>query len=188
MRDQAIPTHDVIGDAGDRSLVDYPFLWAGMFDATRVPFADLPFDEGLRTASDRPWFWQLHLLPLTVAAVSSPGYFYRRAAGTSSLTEQAHERLLDIIPALERILSLVKDSPRAEFRRRAAFTTARMISRHISRRERLSPALQEQLIQRGAAVLATIDTQDLEAAVAHARPEEAEIALLLHHAGRRWAR
>ena len=187
LRDRCISTSDAIGDAGDRSLVDYPFLWAGMFDTTRVPFAELPFDEDLRTASDRPWFWRLHLHDLQLAVVPSPGYFYRRSSGGSSLTEQAHERLLDIIPALQRIVNLVADSPRAEHRRRAAFTAARMVSRHISRRDRLSPQLQRRLIERGAALLSSINPQDLREAVAHARPEEAEIAMMLHAAGRRWA-
>lgn len=185
-RDIALPTRDCIGDAGGRSLVDYPFLWAGLFDATAVPFADLKFDEDLRTASDRPWFWKLFLLDLTVAAVASPGYFYRRTAGSATLTEQSHERLLDILPALERIVELVADSAEPAHRRRAAFTAARMVSVHISRRQRLSPQLQEQLIRGSAHLLAKIQTPDLLDAIRHARPEEAELARLLHSAGKRW--
>jgi glycosyltransferase involved in cell wall biosynthesis len=186
VRNQALSTLDCIGDAGGRTLVDYPFLWAGLFDATRLPLADLTFDEDLRTAADRPWFWKLHLCDLTVAAVSSPGYFYRRTAGATSLTEHAHERLLDIIPAMQRVVNMAAASANPQFRRRAAFTAARMVSRHVSRRARLSPQLQEQLITRAAAMLASIDEHDLQTAVEQARPEEAEIALMLHSAGKRW--
>jgi glycosyltransferase involved in cell wall biosynthesis len=187
VRDTAIPAAEGIGDAGDRSLVDYPFLWAGMFDTTHVPFDELTFDPHLRTASDRPWFWRLHLQDLRVAVVSSPGYFYRRSVGTASLTEQAHERLLDIIPAMQQVVDLVADSPHPAFRRRAAFTTVRMMVRHLNRRARLSPELQRQLVERGAALVASIDLTDLKAAIEAVRPAEAEIALMLHEAGRRWA-
>lgn len=183
----AFPAVDGIGDAGGRALVDYPFLWAGSFDLKQLRLDELAFDEELRTASDRPWFWRRHLSGVTCAVVDAPAYFYRRVAGTGSLTEAAHDRLLDIIPAMRQVLRIAATSESAAHRRRAAYTSVKMVALHLRRRGRLLPEWQRELVRRAAGLLAAIDDADFEPAIAHTRPGEAEAARRLREAGRRWS-
>ncbi|PFG18366.1 glycosyl transferase family 2 [Propionicimonas paludicola] len=188
LREVAFPAGDGIGDAGGRTLVDYPYLWAGMFDLAQLPpLSELRFDPSLRTASDRPWFWRLHLLELSVAVVAAPSYFYRRSPGQASLTELGDDRLLDILDAMRQVLALAAASGVPAYRRRAAFTTVRMIARHVSARGRLDADQQHELVRRAAELLAEIDADDLAAALELVRPEQAEVAQALCAAGRRWS-
>src|SRR5690606_27864143 len=60
-RDVPVDPRSQIGLRGSRSMVDYPYLWAGMYDRERIAPELFTFDESLRTAADRPWFWRLHL-------------------------------------------------------------------------------------------------------------------------------
>lgn len=188
LREVALPAADGIGDAGGRALVDYPFLWAGLFDLAQLPpLSRLGFDPALRTAADRPWFWRLHLGELSVAVVDAPGYFYRRSPGQRSLTEAGADRLLDILDAMRQVLAVASASEVPAYRRRAAFTTVRMIALHVSRRGRLSPDQQLRLVAGAAELLAQIEPVDLEPALAATHPEQAELAAELVAAGRRWA-
>jgi glycosyltransferase involved in cell wall biosynthesis len=176
-----------IGDAGGRALVDYPFLWAGLFDLAQLPPSGLAFDATLRTASDRPWFWRLHLTETTVAVVTAPPYFYRRNANSASLTERPHPRLLDIIPAMRQVLGLAAGSPVSAHRRRAAFTAVRLVCLHLSRHHRLHPDWQREFVESAGALLAEIAPEDFAGALAHTIAEEAVIASRLREAGERWA-
>lgn len=187
VRGAAFPASEGIGDAGGRALVDYPFLWAGLFHLAQLPPLDrLGFDPALRTAADRPWFWRLHLMEVSVAVVDAPTYFYRRSPGQGSLTEAGSSQLLDILEAMKQVLALAATTGVPAYRRRAAFTAVRMVGLHVSRRDRLSSELQLQLVRGAAELLAGIDPDDLAPALAATRPEEAELAAELVTAGRRW--
>ncbi|MFD0477360.1 glycosyltransferase family 2 protein [Nonomuraea thailandensis] len=52
---------DAILPAGVRTMVDYPYAWAGVY---RRSLGDLlHFPGSLHTAEDRPWIWRLHRRP-----------------------------------------------------------------------------------------------------------------------------
>ncbi|MFZ3560457.1 glycosyltransferase family 2 protein [Streptomyces sp. BH055] len=85
------------------TMVDYPLVWAGIFDREALASRNLLFfDETLRTAEDRMWTWRLHLYTDTYAAVDLAGIFYRRDVSTS-LTRIPDERQLDFIPCFDRV-------------------------------------------------------------------------------------
>ncbi|WP_157732546.1 glycosyltransferase family 2 protein [Cellulomonas sp. PSBB021] len=164
-RDVAFAAREGIGDAGGRALVDYPYLWAAAFDRERVEPRLLRFHEDLRTAADRPWFWRLHLTDLTCAVVDSPGYFYRRSAGSGSLTQAGADRLLDFLLAYDRVLDLALADGDPAVERRALYGACRIVDFHVSRRHRLSRALQRRLLAGAAALLARGGDDAFEVAV-----------------------
>ena len=175
-----------IGDPGGQTLVDYPFPWAGMFATSLADRGLLRFDEDLRTAADRPWFWRLHLAGTTCAVVDSPGYFYRRNPGSGSLTESAGEATLDFLPAYERVLDLADASGDERYRRRATYGACRIVAYHVGKRERLTPALQRDLLARAAVLLARGDDATFAAALEHAPARATRLLAGLRRAGR-WA-
>lgn len=183
-RGVAVPAADGIGDAGGKALVDYPYLWAGVYDLTSVDPALLRFDESLRTASDRPWFWRLHLRTRTFAVVDSPGYFYRRSDGSGSLTQSRDERLLDFLPAYHRVLDLAFASGVASHERRAVFGACRIVAFHVKKRARLGPDLQARLMADAAALLARADADTLEAVLPTLPPDQHSLLRGLYRAGR----
>jgi glycosyltransferase involved in cell wall biosynthesis len=152
-RDEVFDAVEGIGDAGGRALVDYPYLWAGVFDRTQIEPGLLRFDEELRTAADRPWFWRLHAAGVTCAVVDSPGYFYRRSAGSGSLTQAGADRLLDFLPAYHRVLDVALAGDDEARARRGLYGACRIVGFHIDRRERLDAGLQRRLFAGAARLL-----------------------------------
>ncbi|MGW1157971.1 glycosyltransferase family 2 protein [Streptomyces sp. NPDC002519] len=97
--------------ANASTMIDYPLVWAGIFDRELLARRGLLFfDEKLRTAEDRMWTWRLHLYTQSYAAVDLAGIFYRRDVSTS-LTRIPDERQLDFIPCFERVAQEVSAHP-----------------------------------------------------------------------------
>jgi hypothetical protein len=130
---------------------------------TQVEPGLLAFDEDLRTAADRPWFWRLHLADVTCAVVDSPGYFYRRSAGSGSLTQSGEDRLLDFLPAYHRILDLALADADPAVERRAVYGACRIVDFHLAKRARLTRPLRRRLVA-GAALLLARGSDDAFAA------------------------
>ncbi|WP_418276171.1 glycosyltransferase family 2 protein [Isoptericola jiangsuensis] len=91
------PTDSIL-PADIATMVDYPFAWAGLFDLAMASDGMLTFEDGLRTAEDRPWIWNLHLNGPSYAVVDAPALCYRRGV-SSSLTQVFDERQLDFARA-----------------------------------------------------------------------------------------
>jgi len=183
-RDVAVPAREQIGDAGGRSLVDYPYLWAAAFDRTQVGEPLLRFHEDLRTAADRPWFWRLHLADVTCAVVDAPDYFYRRFAGSGSLTQAGADRLLDFLVAYDRVLDLALADGDPAVERRALYGACRIVDFHVAKRHRLSRPLQRRLLAGAAALLARGDDDAFAVAVRGAPPGGQRLLRALRGAGR----
>ena len=66
--------------------------------------------DGLHTATDRPWIWQLHLQARSFATIAHTGLFYRREVG-GSLTTTGDERRLHFFDAYEHVFAQVRDEP-----------------------------------------------------------------------------
>ncbi|WP_052847869.1 glycosyltransferase family 2 protein [Streptomyces avicenniae] len=111
-RDVPLDPLDGINPANAKTMVDYPFVWAGIY-RRRIFDDGLRFEPALRTAEDRVFGWQLHLRARSFAAVGLFGVFYRRGVG-SSLTQIKDERQLDFLPAHDLILAEVAARPDAE--------------------------------------------------------------------------
>ncbi|MCR6690548.1 glycosyltransferase [Cellulomonas sp.] len=184
-REAVFAAHEGIGGPGGQTLVDYPFLWAGVFDARLAARGLLTFDERLRTASDRPWFWRLHLAGTTCAVVPSPGYFYRRNAASGSLTENAGAATLDFLPAYEQVLDLADASGDAAHRVRAMYGACRIVAYHAGREERLPPGLRRAMYASAAHLLARGDDDTFAAALEHAPARARRLLVGLRRVGRR---
>ncbi|WP_353945325.1 glycosyltransferase family A protein [Streptomyces sp. HUAS MG91] len=89
------------------TMIDYPLVWAGIFNREVLARRNLLFfDEKLRTAEDRMWTWRLHLNTDSYVAVDLAGLFYRRDVSTS-LTRIPDERQLDFIPCFDQVVQEV---------------------------------------------------------------------------------
>lgn len=85
------------------TMVDYPFVWAGLYHRRLFEDGAMRFDAELRTAEDRLWTWRLHLRARSYAALGLYGIFYRRGV-TTSLTQIKDSRQLDFFPAYDTLL------------------------------------------------------------------------------------
>jgi glycosyltransferase involved in cell wall biosynthesis len=95
-RHEALCPQDDINPVDEASMVDYCFVWAGLFRRSVLESTGAWFPSGARTAEDRTWSWALHLRARSYAVVNAPGVMYRRGVETS-LTQIHDERQLDFV-------------------------------------------------------------------------------------------
>ncbi|MFC9247261.1 glycosyltransferase family 2 protein [Streptomyces sp. NPDC057136] len=103
VRDEAIDPRAGIAYPDMETMVDYPFVWAGLYHRRLFEDGAMRFDAELRTAEDRLWTWRLHLRARSYAALGLYGIFYRRGV-TTSLTQIKDSRQLDFFPAYDTLL------------------------------------------------------------------------------------
>lgn len=166
-RDVALDPKSQIGLRGSRTMVDYPYLWAGMYDRERIAPELFAFDESLRTAADRPWFWRLHLNTERTAVVDLKGYFYRKDANPTALTQAGNASTLHFLDAYAGIRDLALQTGNRDYIEKAAYGASRIIAFHVSMRARLSPELQSELFHRSSAFLNSFPKEAVKAALAH---------------------
>lgn len=129
------------------SMIDYPFVWAGMYRATALAAAAPRFDETLATCEDRDWFWRLSLNSSSYAVLNSPGVMYRRGV-PGSLTQVFDERQLAFITAYARILELVlATESHAPHRAKAMRQFLAISCHHLKRSAQFPPVLRKELRQ-----------------------------------------
>ncbi|MCK0117829.1 glycosyltransferase [Isoptericola sp. S6320L] len=102
LRDRPLKPTDSILPPEVATMVDYPYAWAGVFDTSLAEDGLLAFDDGLHTAEDRPWIWNLHLNGPSYGVVDAPTLCYRRGVA-GSLTQVFDRRQLDFVRAFERV-------------------------------------------------------------------------------------
>jgi len=166
-RDVVLDPRSQIGEPGYRTTVDYPFLWAGMYDRERIDPALFAFDESLRTAADRPWFWRLHLNTESTAVVDLNGYFYRKDDNPTALTQAGNANTLHFLDAYAGIRDLAVGSGNAGYVDKAAYGAMRIVEFHVSRRARLSHELQHELYHRSSAFLNSFPPESIRTALRH---------------------
>lgn len=154
------PALSGIGDAGGGAAVDYPYLPAGIYDLDRVGEL-FTFDETLRTAADRPFFWRLHTKAKTFAVVDAPAYFYRKQPGSGSLTQRAGADLLDFIPAYRQVIEIAASTGLDSARRRAAYGAYRIVAFHLEHSSRLSKPLRHDLRMGAIDLLGSLGDEDV---------------------------
>ncbi|MFD8063256.1 glycosyltransferase family 2 protein [Streptomyces cyaneofuscatus] len=153
LRDTVLDPREGIGVPERETMVDYPFVWAGIYH--RRLFADgaQRFATELRTAEDRLWIWQLHLRARTYAALGLYGVFYRRGVATS-LTQIKDDRQLDFFPAYDALLGLLREDRDAErLLPKAVRTYCAMIAFHNEKADAYEPATARRLRGQSTAAL-----------------------------------
>ncbi|HEX4816308.1 MAG TPA: glycosyltransferase family 2 protein, partial [Nonomuraea sp.] len=172
-RGAVLDPREAILPANVRTMVDYPYAWAGIY---RRSLGDLlRFPGSLHTAEDRPWIWRLHREAATFAAVSLAGVFYRRLVA-GSLTQVGDERQLHFFDAFELVFKDVEP----EFLPKAVRNFCALLAHHLEIGDRFTPPLRARFEERGAQVVRSLPAELVSEAVARMSVErEAALRKLL---------
>ncbi|WP_193597395.1 glycosyltransferase family 2 protein [Microbacterium sp. YJN-G] len=167
----------------DRSMVDYPYAWAGLLHRRLIDRGLAGFSDGLFTAEDRPWIWRLHLSAASFAVVDAPHLLYRRGL-SDSLSKTLDARQLHFTRALGEVLDLVEADRDAErMLPKAVFTVLALSSHHLVRARRMRPALRRELRRGIRDLLARLPHDQAEAAIARlSGPRRRVLARVLREA------
>ncbi|WP_372699563.1 glycosyltransferase family 2 protein [Arthrobacter sp. JSM 101049] len=144
-RNTALDPRDDVDPVQEASMVDYCYVWAGLFRRSFLERVDGWFPGGMHTAEDRAWTWKLHLAGGSYAVVDAPGVFYRRGVGTS-LTQVYDARQLDFVPCYLDIFRQVAASGDPDrFWPKAARQFHAIASHHLKRSPGMDPRLRARL-------------------------------------------
>ncbi|MGV9375494.1 glycosyltransferase family 2 protein [Nonomuraea sp. NPDC003707] len=158
-RGAVLDPREAILPAGVRTMVDYPYAWAGIY---RRSLRDLlHFPGSLHTAEDRPWIWRLHREAATFAVVSLAGVFYRRLV-SGSLTQVGDERQLHFFDAFD----LVFKDLEPEFLPKAVRNFCALLAHHLEIADRFTPALRSRFEERGAHMVRALPPELVSESVA----------------------
>lgn len=176
-RNVVLDPRESILPADDSTMVDYPYAWAGMFDRSLEQDGLLSFPDGLHTAEDRPWIWELFLKSKSYAVIDAPTLCYRRAVATS-LTATYDRRQLDILSALRRTFDAVEaDRDAASYLPKLTRTTLALVAHHVSRSGKMTADVRRDLRKGAKQLFESIPQRELAEEV---RGMKRERARLLH--------
>ncbi|MEW1614508.1 MULTISPECIES: glycosyltransferase family 2 protein [unclassified Streptomyces] len=166
LRDTVLDPRAGIGAPERETMVDYPFVWAGIYHRRLFEDGAQRFATELRTAEDRLWIWQLHLRARTYAALGLYGVFYRRGV-TTSLTQIKDDRQLDFFPAYDTLLDQLRADRDAErLLPKAVRTYCAMIAFHNEKAAAYEPATARRLRGESAAALHRMPQEVLDRTLA----------------------
>lgn len=161
-RDVVLDPRDSIAPAEMATMVDYPFVWAGIYRRSMLVDRELTFASRLRTAEDRVFTWQLQLRAQSCATVGLLGVFYRRGVSTS-LTQIKDARQLDFIPAHDLILDeVVADREAERFLPKIVRTYCAMIAFHAGNADGYEAGAAKRLRREASAALRRMPAAVLE--------------------------
>jgi glycosyltransferase involved in cell wall biosynthesis len=160
-RNTALDPRSAILPVDDTTMVDYPYAWAGIYHRRLLDRGMLRFHDGLRTAEDRPWIWELHRRADSYVAAPLRGVFYRRGV-SSSLTQIGDVRQLDFFRAFDLVLSELADDPEADrLRKKALRNYCVVIAHQLLDRGRFERSVAAQLRQLAAQALGRMTEEEL---------------------------
>ncbi|MGX1549155.1 glycosyltransferase family 2 protein [Streptomyces adustus] len=149
----------------DTTMVDYPYAWAGIYHRRLLDKGLLRFHDGLRTAEDRPWIWDLHRRAGSYAVASLRGVFYRRGI-SSSLTQIGDVRQLDFFRSFDLVLAELADDPEAtRLRKKALRNYCVVIAHQLLDRGRFERSVHARLRQLAAEALGRMTEAELNEAL-----------------------
>ncbi|MFH0516795.1 glycosyltransferase family 2 protein [Streptomyces sp. M41] len=149
----------------DTTMVDYPYAWAGIYHRRLLDRGMLRFHDGLKTAEDRPWIWDLHRRAESYAVASLRGVFYRRGVA-SSLTQIGDVRQLDFFRSFDLVLAELADDPEVgRLRKKALRNYCVVIAHQLLARGRFERSIAARLKQLAAEALGRMSEDELEEAL-----------------------
>ncbi|MGW1364670.1 glycosyltransferase family 2 protein [Streptomyces chartreusis] len=149
----------------DTTMVDYPYAWAGVYHRRLLDKGMLHFHDGLKTAEDRPWIWDLHRRADSYAVASLRGVFYRRGVA-SSLTQIGDVRQLDFFRSFDLVLAELADDPEvSRLRKKALRNYCVVIAHQLLSRGRFERSIAARLKQMAAEALGRMSEDELEEAL-----------------------
>jgi glycosyltransferase involved in cell wall biosynthesis len=163
-RNVVLNPRDAILPVRAKTMVDYPYAWAGIY---RRELGDLlTFPSGLHTAEDRPWIWRLHQRARSFAVVSLAGVFYRRGV-PASLTQIGDERQLHFFDAFDLVIAEAEE----RFLSKAVRTFCALLANHLVMGERFTPKIAAIFATRGEAALGRLPADLVNEAIESFEPE-----------------
>jgi glycosyltransferase involved in cell wall biosynthesis len=149
----------------DTTMVDYPYAWAGVYHRRLLDQGMLRFHDGLKTAEDRPWIWDLHRRADSYAVASLRGVFYRRGVA-SSLTQIGDVRQLDFFRSFDLVLAELAEDPEVgKLRKKALRNYCVVIAHQLLSRGRFERSIAAKLKQMAAEALGRMSEEELEEAL-----------------------
>ncbi|MDR6975598.1 glycosyltransferase involved in cell wall biosynthesis [Streptomyces sp. 3330] len=159
----------------DTTMVDYPYAWAGVYHRRLLDRGMLRFHDGLRTAEDRPWIWDLHRRAESYVVASLHGVFYRRGIA-SSLTQIGDVRQLDFFRSFELVLAELADDPEADrLRGKALRNFCVVIAHQLIDRRRFERSVAARLKRLAAEALGGMSEEELAEAVVGMGEERVQV-------------
>ncbi|WP_217253297.1 glycosyltransferase family 2 protein [Streptomyces sp. AC602_WCS936] len=145
----------------ETTMVDYPYAWAGVYHRRLLDRGMLRFHDGLRTAEDRPWIWELHRRAESYAVASLHGVFYRRGV-TTSLTQIGDVRQLDFFRSFDLVLDeLASDPEEDRLRKKALRNYCVVIAHQLLARDRFERSVHARLREMAAEALGRMTEREL---------------------------
>ncbi|MBK3632879.1 glycosyltransferase family 2 protein [Streptomyces sp. MBT97] len=149
----------------DTTMVDYPYAWAGIYHRRLLDRGLLRFHDGLRTAEDRPWIWDLHRRAESYVVASLHGVFYRRGLA-GSLTQIGDVRQLDFFRSFDLVLGELAADPEAgRLRAKALRNFCVVIAHQLFDRRRFERGVAVRLKRLAAEALGAMSEEELSEAV-----------------------
>jgi hypothetical protein len=140
-----------------RTMLDYGYVWCGVYRRAFLRDAAVDFGDGLRTAEDRLFTWKLHLSARRFACVREAGYLYRRER-VVALTRVGDRRQLGYLAFVEQLFALLEARAVSEASWRKAYRQALgLLLFHHERRDRLSASVRLEQDARARALLQRMD-------------------------------
>ncbi|MFF1443867.1 glycosyltransferase family 2 protein [Streptomyces sp. NPDC058295] len=159
----------------DTTMVDYPYAWAGVYHRRLLDRGMLRFHDGLRTAEDRPWIWDLHRRAESYVVASLHGVFYRRGIA-SSLTQIGDVRQLDFFRSFDLVLAELADDPEADrLRGKALRNFCVVIAHQLIDRRRFERSVAAKLKRLAAGALGGMSEEELSEAVVGMGEERVQV-------------
>ncbi|MFE9628922.1 glycosyltransferase family 2 protein [Streptomyces sp. NPDC006527] len=159
----------------DTTMVDYPYAWAGVYHRRLLERGMLRFHDGLRTAEDRPWIWDLHRRAESYVVASLRGVFYRRGIA-SSLTQIGDVRQLDFFRSFDLVLAELADDPEAgRLRKKALRNYCVVIAHQLLDRRRFERGVAARLKRLAAEALGRMSEEELSEAVVGMGEERVDV-------------
>ncbi|WP_406007122.1 glycosyltransferase [Streptomyces sp. NBC_00637] len=159
----------------DTTMVDYPYAWAGVYHRRLLDRGMLRFHDGLRTAEDRPWIWDLHRRAHSYVVAGLHGVFYRRGVATS-LTQIGDVRQLDFFRSFDLVLAELADDPEADrLRGKALRNFCVVIAHQLIDRRRFERGVAARLKRLAAEALGAMGEEELSEAVVGMGEERVQV-------------
>ncbi|NGO72475.1 glycosyltransferase family 2 protein [Streptomyces boncukensis] len=180
VRDEVLHPRDTIAPPHMETMVDYPFVWAGIYRRELFDGGGMRFATDLRTAEDRLWTWRLHLRARSFAVSGQLGVFYRRGV-TTSLTQIRDDRQLDFIPAHDALLADLAADPEGDrFLPKAVRTYCALIAFHLANIDRYHAPVARRLKRMAATALHGMPQDVLEQTLAGMDQRRSDALRRLH--------